>query len=62
MSNQSYWYKIFGNILVNLISLVIGDLVSIQQSTFVLGCQILDGSMIKNKVISRCKAKKGYGI
>lgn len=40
------------------LSIVVGDLVSVEQSAFVYGCQILDGSMIMNEMISWCNEKK----
>nr|GEU42927.1 RNA-directed DNA polymerase, eukaryota [Tanacetum cinerariifolium] len=51
-------YKIIGKILANRLSLVIGDIVSQEQSAFIKGRQIMDGSLVLNKLISWCKAKK----
>ncbi|GJY27528.1 RNA-directed DNA polymerase, eukaryota [Tanacetum coccineum] len=51
-------YKIIGKILANHLSLVIGDIVSQEQSSFIKGRQIMDGPLILNEVISRCKARK----
>nr|GEU29539.1 RNA-directed DNA polymerase, eukaryota, reverse transcriptase zinc-binding domain protein [Tanacetum cinerariifolium] len=51
-------YKIIGKILVNRLSLVIGDIVSQEQSAFIKGRQILDGPLILNKVISWCKVRR----
>nr|GEW96631.1 hypothetical protein [Tanacetum cinerariifolium] len=42
-------YKIVGKIFANALSLVIGSLVSIEQSTFIRGRQILDDPMILSK-------------
>ncbi|GJV32300.1 RNA-directed DNA polymerase, eukaryota [Tanacetum coccineum] len=51
-------YKIVGKILVNCLSMVIGDLISMEQSAFVRGRQILDGPMILSEVIAWCNHKK----
>nr|GEV53424.1 cysteine-rich receptor-like protein kinase [Tanacetum cinerariifolium] len=51
-------YKIIGKILANHLSLVIGDIVSQEQSAFIKGKQIMDGPLILNEVISWCKARK----
>ncbi|GJS54407.1 RNA-directed DNA polymerase, eukaryota [Tanacetum coccineum] len=48
-------YKIVGKILANRLSLVINDLVSIEQSAFIKARQILDGPFILNETISWCK-------
>ncbi|GJV36977.1 RNA-directed DNA polymerase, eukaryota [Tanacetum coccineum] len=51
-------YKIIGKILANRLSLVIGDIVTQEQPTFIKGRQIMDGSLVLNELISWCKAKK----
>ncbi|GJU53587.1 RNA-directed DNA polymerase, eukaryota, reverse transcriptase zinc-binding domain protein [Tanacetum coccineum] len=51
-------YKIIGKILANRLSLVIGDIVSQEQSAFIKGRQIMDGPLILNELISWCKARK----
>nr|GEU71512.1 RNA-directed DNA polymerase, eukaryota, reverse transcriptase zinc-binding domain protein [Tanacetum cinerariifolium] len=51
-------YKIIGKILANRLSLMIGDIVSQEQSAFIKGRQIMDGSLNLNEVISWCKARK----
>ncbi|GJT70924.1 putative reverse transcriptase domain-containing protein, partial [Tanacetum coccineum] len=51
-------YKIIGKILANRFLFVIGDLVSIEQSAFIKGRQILDGPFILNEMISWCKRHK----
>ncbi|GJY77215.1 RNA-directed DNA polymerase, eukaryota [Tanacetum coccineum] len=51
-------YKIIGKILANRLCLVIGDIVSQEQSAFIKGRQIMDGPLILNEVISWCKARK----
>nr|GEV66852.1 cysteine-rich receptor-like protein kinase [Tanacetum cinerariifolium] len=51
-------YKIIGKILANRLSLVIGDIVSQEQSAFNKGRQIIDDHLILKEVISWCKAKK----
>nr|GFB39848.1 RNA-directed DNA polymerase, eukaryota [Tanacetum cinerariifolium] len=51
-------YKIIGKILANHLSLVIGDIVSQEQSVFIKGRQIMDDPLILNEVISWCKARK----
>nr|GEZ80919.1 RNA-directed DNA polymerase, eukaryota [Tanacetum cinerariifolium] len=45
-------YKIIGKILANLLSLVIGDIVSQEQSALIKGRQIIDGPLILNEVMS----------
>nr|GEV78255.1 transposon TX1 uncharacterized [Tanacetum cinerariifolium] len=42
-------YKIIGKILANRLSLVIGNIVTQEQSTFIKGRQILDGPLILNE-------------
>nr|GEV16794.1 RNA-directed DNA polymerase, eukaryota [Tanacetum cinerariifolium] len=42
-------YKIIGKILANHLSLVIGDIVSQEQSAFIKGKQIIDGPLILNE-------------
>nr|GFA21609.1 RNA-directed DNA polymerase, eukaryota, reverse transcriptase zinc-binding domain protein [Tanacetum cinerariifolium] len=54
----SYQYKIIGKILANRLSLVIGDIVSQEQSAFIKGIQIIDDPLILNEVISWRKARK----
>ncbi|GJT24730.1 RNA-directed DNA polymerase, eukaryota [Tanacetum coccineum] len=51
-------YKIVGKILANRLSVVIDDLVSLEQSAFIKGRKILDGPMILNEVLSWCNNKK----
>lgn len=51
-------FKIVGKILANRLISVVGNLVSVEQSAFVWGCQILDGPMILNVLISWCNNKK----
>ncbi|GKA40183.1 RNA-directed DNA polymerase, eukaryota [Tanacetum coccineum] len=51
-------YKIIGKILANRLCLVIGDIVSQEQSAFIKGRQIMNGPLILNEVISWCKARK----
>nr|GEX20091.1 GDSL esterase/lipase At5g22810-like [Tanacetum cinerariifolium] len=51
-------YKIVGKILANRLSLVIGDIVSQEQSAFIKERQIMDGPLILNEVISWCNARK----
>nr|GEV35354.1 cysteine-rich receptor-like protein kinase [Tanacetum cinerariifolium] len=51
-------YKIIGKILANRLSLVIGDIVSQEQSAFIKGRQIMDGTLVLNEVISWCNARK----
>ncbi|GJU52610.1 RNA-directed DNA polymerase, eukaryota [Tanacetum coccineum] len=51
-------YKIVGKILANRLSLVIGSLISKEQSAFIRGRQILDGPLILSEVIEWCNLKK----
>ncbi|GKA24355.1 RNA-directed DNA polymerase, eukaryota [Tanacetum coccineum] len=51
-------YKIIAKILANRLSLVILDLISDVQSTFVSNRQILDDPFILNELLSWCKYKK----
>ncbi|GJV87160.1 RNA-directed DNA polymerase, eukaryota, partial [Tanacetum coccineum] len=51
-------YKIIAKILANRLSLVMPDLISDVQSTFVANRQILDGPFILNELLSWCKYKK----
>nr|GEZ12517.1 RNA-directed DNA polymerase, eukaryota [Tanacetum cinerariifolium] len=54
-------YKIIGKILANRLSLVIGDIISQEQTTFIKGRQILDGPLIFNetKVIKSIHGNSG---
>nr|GEZ61492.1 RNA-directed DNA polymerase, eukaryota, reverse transcriptase zinc-binding domain protein [Tanacetum cinerariifolium] len=51
-------YKIVAKILANRLVLVLGDLVSDTQSSFLKERQILDGPFFLNEVIQWCKKKK----
>ncbi|GJX02527.1 RNA-directed DNA polymerase, eukaryota [Tanacetum coccineum] len=51
-------YKIIAKILANRLSLVMPDLISDVQSTFVANRKILDGPFILNELLSWCKYKK----
>nr|GEY79223.1 RNA-directed DNA polymerase, eukaryota, reverse transcriptase zinc-binding domain protein [Tanacetum cinerariifolium] len=50
-------YKIFAKVLANRLSIVIPNLISEVQSSFVSNRQILDGSSILNEFLSWCKYK-----
>ncbi|GJY84875.1 RNA-directed DNA polymerase, eukaryota [Tanacetum coccineum] len=56
------FYKIINKILANRLSLVIDDLVSKEQPTFIKGRQILDGPFIFNEMISWCKIHKQQAL
>ena len=51
-------YKIIGKLLANRLSSVIGDCVSMEQSAFIKGRQILDGPLILNEVMEGYKSRK----
>nr|GEZ74972.1 RNA-directed DNA polymerase, eukaryota [Tanacetum cinerariifolium] len=51
-------YKVVTKILANRLALVIADLVSDTQSSFVANRQILDGPFILNEILHWCKRKK----
>nr|GEU47521.1 RNA-directed DNA polymerase, eukaryota [Tanacetum cinerariifolium] len=51
-------YKVVTKVLANQLSLVIADLVSDTQSTFVANRQILDGPFILNEILHWCKRKR----
>ena len=51
-------YKIIGKVLANRLSMVIDDLVSMEQSAFIKGRQILNGPFILNEMLSWCKNHK----
>ncbi|GKA91191.1 RNA-directed DNA polymerase, eukaryota [Tanacetum coccineum] len=51
-------YKVIAKILANRLSLVMSDLISDVQTTFVSNRQILDGPFILNELFSWCKYKK----
>lgn len=53
-----FHYKVIGKLLANRLANVINDLISQEQSAFVLGRQILDGPMILNEVVSWCIGRK----
>ncbi|GJU89969.1 RNA-directed DNA polymerase, eukaryota [Tanacetum coccineum] len=55
-------YKIIGKILANRLSLVINDIISLEQSTFIKGRQITDGPLILNEIISWCKYIKEQAL
>nr|GEV19201.1 RNA-directed DNA polymerase, eukaryota [Tanacetum cinerariifolium] len=48
-------YKIIGKLLANRIALVVEDIVSVEESAFVKGRQIMDGSMILNEILNWCR-------
>lgn len=45
-------YKIIGKLLANRLAGVIGSVVSLEQSAFIKGRQILDGYFLLNKVVA----------
>ena len=51
-------YKIIGKLLANRLSSIIGDCVSVEQSGFIKGRQILDGPLILNEVMDWYKRRK----
>ncbi|GKA39518.1 RNA-directed DNA polymerase, eukaryota [Tanacetum coccineum] len=55
-------YKFIGKILANRLSLVINDIISLEQSAFIKGRQITDGPLILNEIISWCKYRKEQAL
>nr|GFC95118.1 RNA-directed DNA polymerase, eukaryota [Tanacetum cinerariifolium] len=55
-------YKVITKILATRILLVMSDLISDVQTTFLPNRQILDGPFIVNELLSRCKAKNHQAI
>ncbi|GJZ99502.1 RNA-directed DNA polymerase, eukaryota [Tanacetum coccineum] len=51
-------YKVVTKILATRLSMVISDLISDVQTTFLPNRQILDGLFIINEILARCKLKK----
>nr|GEX41117.1 RNA-directed DNA polymerase, eukaryota, reverse transcriptase zinc-binding domain protein [Tanacetum cinerariifolium] len=51
-------YKVIGKILANRLAVVIDDLVSMEQSAFIKGRQILEDPFILNKGVAWCKRNK----
>nr|GEW06908.1 RNA-directed DNA polymerase, eukaryota [Tanacetum cinerariifolium] len=52
------FYKTVCKLLTNRITSGVEDLISIEQSAFVKGRQIMDGLMIVNKILNWCKKEK----
>lgn len=50
-----FQYKIIGKLLANRLTEVIGLVVSLEQSAFIKGKQILDGPFLLNEVVAWCK-------
>ncbi|KAL7591684.1 hypothetical protein Lser_V15G34092 [Lactuca serriola] len=51
-------YKIIGKLLANRLAEVIDSLVSVEQSAFIKGRQILDGLFLLNEIVAWSKASK----
>lgn len=58
ISLTGYQYKINGKIIVNKLSLVVGDLVTMEENAFVKGKQILDDPFTLNEIFSWCRDRK----
>lgn len=51
-------FKIVANILAKQISLVLHDVIGVEQSSFLKGCQILHGPLMDNELVAWFKKKK----
>ena len=51
-------YKIISKLLAKRLQSVISDVISPSQSSFIKGCQILDGALIASEIIDSCKRRK----
>ena len=51
-------YKILSKVLANRLRMVVGNVVSASQSTFIKGRQILDGTLIANELVDDAKCNK----
>lgn len=58
ISLTGYQYKVIGELLANRLVVVIGSVVSIEQSAFIQGKQILDGPFLLNEIVAWSKASK----
>lgn len=50
-------YKIISKILANWLSMMMGNLISDEEPTFINGLQILDDPIIMNDVMSLCEPR-----
>ncbi|KAJ7009510.1 hypothetical protein NC653_000258 [Populus alba x Populus x berolinensis] len=55
-------YKIIAKILMSRLKIVMQDIISINQSMFIAYCNIIDGFMIANKLMSNLKKRKAVGL
>jgi hypothetical protein len=51
-------YKVFTKLLANRIQLVIASVISVEQSAFIRGCQILDDIVVANEVVHEIQSQK----
>ncbi|KAL4573961.1 hypothetical protein LXL04_020783 [Taraxacum kok-saghyz] len=51
-------YKVIAKLLTNRLTQVIDSVISVEQSGFVKGRQILDGPLMVNEIISWCKKRR----
>ena len=55
-------YKIVAKLLSTRLRRVLTDVISVNQSAFITGRQILDGFMIANEIVHGVRSKKEHGL
>jgi hypothetical protein len=55
-------YKIIAKILASKLKTIMQDIISINQSAFIADCNIIDGFMIANELVSDLKKRKPAGL
>lgn len=51
-------YKILAKVLANRLHSVIGSVISDSQSSFVRGCQIVNGILVANEIVDEARKRK----